>query len=93
MSGRKPSHAQRKRRNIANRVVIGDDGATVIVLSQKRRVRVIVKGFVGKDEADASINLDEAAVDKLIRRLQATRGGKAARKPKTPPVPDTPKLR
>jgi uncharacterized tellurite resistance protein B-like protein len=63
-----------------NRVIVGDLGATIAVLSAKRRVQLIVRGFMGVAAADSTINLDEAAVDKLILRLMRIRGGKVARR-------------
>ena len=63
----------KRRRNISRRSIVGDHDADIVIVSAKRKVRIIVHGFMGKDPTDSAINLDAAAVDKLIARLSNIR--------------------
>lgn len=82
---------QNQRRSLANRTILADEGTRVVVRSLKRRVRITVID----NEISSSANLDVDAVDKLVRRLQAVRGGKRGRtqERRSVPTPDTPRLR
>lgn len=63
----------KRRRNLSRRSIVGDHDAEIVVVSAKRKVRVIVHGFLGKEPTDSAINLDGPAVDKLIARLSNIR--------------------
>lgn len=83
MKTRRQRQAEFNRR----RTIEADEGL-VLVRSVRRRVRLTVVmrhavTAVSGPDIIASAHLDEAAVDRLVRRLQNVRGGKAARKPKT----------
>ncbi len=60
----------------AQRAVIADLGATVITKRTRRRVLMIVEGHFGKDRATACVHLDDAACQRLGRRLLAISGGR-----------------
>lgn len=57
-----------KRLQTEHATIAGDD-ATMYVIGTRRRVRIVVNGWMGESPADAAINLDDASVEKLIRRL------------------------
>lgn len=80
----------KRKRNMSRRSILGDHGAEIIVVSAKRKIRIIVHGFMGKDETDSQINLTGPAVDKLIARLANIRASSSRpllRKEDSPVLP------